>query len=168
MNYKTYFAVSITIICSALTACNGGSVTQAMGINKTTPDEFNVVTLPPLSVPPEFRLVEPAKATGSVNTSRSIQTQAKNALLSRYGSTTGQNASETASAGEQWLLKKTGADSVNPNIRDLITQDNAVKKKKDSSFFGLKKLISSDNDVDATIDANSEEQRLLEELKQKI
>ena len=40
----------------ALSACDGGSVANTLGMNIEAPDEFTVVSRPPLSLPPEFNL----------------------------------------------------------------------------------------------------------------
>lgn len=48
------------LFCGALlTACTGSQVRNTFGLNRSAPDEFKVVSRPPLSVPPEFTLRPP-------------------------------------------------------------------------------------------------------------
>ncbi|MEJ0010899.1 MAG: DUF3035 domain-containing protein [Alphaproteobacteria bacterium] len=42
-----------------LSACSSGEVKDTLGLDRTAPDEFSVVSRPPLSVPPEFELAPP-------------------------------------------------------------------------------------------------------------
>lgn len=51
----------LMLACTLLAACGGESenVRDSLGISRAAPDAFKVVSRPPLSVPPEFRLVQP-------------------------------------------------------------------------------------------------------------
>ncbi len=44
----------------ALTACESYDVKSTLGLKKPAPDEFMVISNPPLSAPPEFRLQQPS------------------------------------------------------------------------------------------------------------
>ena len=46
------------LLCGALAGCGDG-LAEAFGFKKSTPDEFNVVTRPPLIMPPEYNLRPP-------------------------------------------------------------------------------------------------------------
>ena len=46
------------LLCVGLASCGDG-LADAFGFKKSTPDEFNVVTRPPLILPPEYNLRPP-------------------------------------------------------------------------------------------------------------
>lgn len=49
----------IALSAALLSACSGSDVRSTLGLNRSAPDEFKVVSRPPLSVPPEFNLLPP-------------------------------------------------------------------------------------------------------------
>ncbi len=49
----------------ALTACGNGTVKETLGLSRKPPDEFKVVSRPPLSVPPQFNLRPPSNSAES-------------------------------------------------------------------------------------------------------
>lgn len=60
--------VSVLLVtCSllSLTACGGSSVKETLGLGRKAPDEFKVVSRPPLSVPPQFKLRPPSSTAES-------------------------------------------------------------------------------------------------------
>lgn len=61
MKLPTKLCVALTT-CSlfTLTACGGGTIKDTLGIGRKAPDEFRVVSRPPLSVPPQFNLRPPS------------------------------------------------------------------------------------------------------------
>ncbi len=64
----------------ALTACSGSDVSDTLGLNKSAPDEFVVVSRPPLVVPPDFSLSPPRPGEESPH-AVSTQEQARRLLL---------------------------------------------------------------------------------------
>ena len=46
------------IFCSLLASCSN-DIRSTLGMRKSAPDEFVVISNPALSVPPEFQLIEP-------------------------------------------------------------------------------------------------------------
>lgn len=63
-----------------LTACSGGDVGDTLGLNKQAPDEFVVVSRPPLVVPPDFDLAPPRPGEESPH-AVSTEQQARKLLL---------------------------------------------------------------------------------------
>ena len=55
---RTRLILTAVAALLATSACSSG-VRQALGAEKATPDEFRVVTIAPLSVPPEYNLRPP-------------------------------------------------------------------------------------------------------------
>lgn len=73
--YRLAFMVSLL----ALTACESGEVRDSLGLGRTAPDEFVVVSRPALSVPPDFTLVPPEP--GAEGPRASTEEMAREALI---------------------------------------------------------------------------------------
>ena len=104
-------ALGVTAACSS----TGNSGTA-------TPDEFRVVTKPPLSIPPNYSLRPPAPGTtipAEVEAATSGSTAA-------FGSGLGQQAS----ASERALVAAAGANAVSPSIRAQVDweETKAIRK----------------------------------------
>lgn len=124
MRMRTALILSATALL-ALTGCNSG-VRQALGVDKTTPDEFRVVTIAPLSVPPEYNLTPPRP--GELRAEDMFQDQqARRALFGDMGSS-------NATDGEILFAARAGAADANPNVRAIIDGESASLIRKDASF----------------------------------
>ncbi len=68
--------VLITASLPLLVACGSGSARDSLGLRRSSPDEFKVISNQPLSVPPDFALRPPvegsAKALASTQSDSSI------------------------------------------------------------------------------------------------
>ena len=98
------------------------AVTGCLGGTASGPDEFRVVTKPPLSVPPEYSLRPPPAGT-------SIPTEAdptRTPVAAAFGSSTGANAS----AVERALVAAAGANAVSPSIRSVVDYEEAGTVRK--------------------------------------
>ena len=73
---KHGLAMAITSLF-ILAACSGNSVKNTLGLDRGAPDEFRVVSRPPLSVPPQFTLRPPGStpdtATNQLPTSKQAE-----------------------------------------------------------------------------------------------
>ena len=124
MRMRTALILSATALF-ALTGCNSG-VRQALSVDKTTPDEFRVVTIAPLSVPPEYNLTPPRP--GELRTEDMFQDQQARRAL--FGDLSGTNASDA----EILFASRAGAADANPNVRAIIDGETASLIRKDQSF----------------------------------
>lgn len=106
-------ALSVTAACSS----NGNS-------GAATPDEFRVVTKPPLSIPPNYSLRPPAPGT-TIPAEVEMATTGNTAA---FGTALGQNAS----ASEKALVSAAGANAVNPSIRAQVDweETKAIRKSQ--------------------------------------
>ncbi|MFW6413287.1 MAG: DUF3035 domain-containing protein [Oceanicaulis sp.] len=126
------------------TACSSG-VRQALGAERSTPDEFRVVTIAPLSVPPEYNLRPPAP--GELRAEDVFQDrQARRALF-------GDLDSSNASDGEILFAARAGAADANPDVRALIDGETAAVVRKDT---GLADRVMFWRDSDVRVDARGE------------
>ena len=106
-------------------ACSSG-VRQALGAEKTTPDEFRVVTIAPLTVPPEYNLRPPQPGELRPEDVYPDQ-QARRALFGDLDAT-------EATDAEVLFAARAGAADANPNVRALIDGETAAVVRKNQGF----------------------------------
>lgn len=141
-NLRRILTISATIV---LSACGNFSVSETLGIGSTTPDEFKVISRPPLSVPPEFDLRPPAENEEFRQTDPSSVT--RNAVGSGENSGTGSSATGI----EAEILKKVRTDRPSSNIREVLEQEAAEEPKQEKKSI-VDKIVgfgSSDDKKDA-------------------
>lgn len=121
---------------AALMASLGGctDIRRAIGMERVVPDEFAVVSRAPLAIPPEFSLRPPRP--GAPPTQEVAATEAaRNAV---FRSADQQAALPPAagerSAGEGALLREAGATSVDPSIRQRVTDEASLSPENEKSF----------------------------------
>jgi hypothetical protein len=113
---KNIFVLGLGVCLVFLGGCE--QVKGVFGKTHYQPDEFNVYTNPPLTLPPNCDLKPPM--TSSTDTIDESSKQLK---------TANPNASEVR------FVKQLQKDPVNPNIRDQV---NAESKKEPDSFISRK------------------------------
>ncbi len=101
---------AITIAAGGLASCS--SVARAVGAERVRPDEFRIVTMAPLEVPPEYNLRPPRP--GEPRPQEYISSEEARRAI--YGA----DATTTASDAEQSLVALTGAAAADPAIRDIV------------------------------------------------
>ena len=156
-----------------LSAC-GDSTKRALGLSRTSPDEFAVLKRAPLSQPPDYRLRPPRPGAERPGVA-SPREQAREAVFR------GDEAKKTAplprtdgpavtaapqgdvsqrSTGESAFLSRAGADTVEPDIRTQIDREYAVLREADTNF--VQRLLDFQADIDDVLDAPAEARRLRE------
>lgn len=134
---------------------------RAIGWDKTSPDEFRIVSRAPLTLPPDFGLRPPAPGQARPN-----EAQPQEAARAAVFGT--QNAARPAepqpgSPGEQTLVARMGGGNVDPNIREQIDRETAQLAEADRTF--VDRLIfwqQRDPAQGQALDAQRESQRLRE------
>ncbi len=154
-----------------LSSC-GDTAKRALGLERTSPDEFSVVKRAPLSQPPDLKLrpPRPGAERPGIATPRK---QAEEAIFRREASkTTGsarrnegpfttaapQEAVSQRSAGESAFLARAGADNIEPDIRSKVDRENSILADADLNF--VQKLLDFKPDIDEVVDAPAESRRL--------
>ncbi|OAN54173.1 DUF3035 domain-containing protein [Magnetospirillum moscoviense] len=113
-----------------LSGCD--SVKRSMGFEKSVPDEFQVVERAPLAMPPDFALRPPSP--GAVRPQEgNTRDQARQALLGNARQVT-PVSTQGRTQGDVALLKKAGAENIQPNIRMLINKETQSIAEADKSF----------------------------------
>lgn len=141
---------------AALIATGCTSTSRALGLEKSAPNEFNILTKAPLIIPPEYNLRPPAVGASSAENNYTQRT-AREALL-------GDVDDAAPSQGEIALMAKAGVNRANPEIRLEIDGANSVERKSDG--FANRVLFWRDGQVldaqgnPAPLDADSEARRL--------
>ncbi|MGB1540504.1 MAG: DUF3035 domain-containing protein, partial [Rickettsiales bacterium] len=115
------------LMASSLVACSGQEVKKSLGLKRNNPDAFQVVSRPPLSVPPVYHLNPPASEpveTSSVDAvAEALVLEGREIERTRRPSMQG-NGVETAvisvgesnlgTAADEVLLRHAGANVAQP------------------------------------------------------
>jgi hypothetical protein len=143
-----------------LTACEDSK--KALGFQKSVPDEYQVISHPPLSLPPEYNLRPPVAGAARPQELPATE-RAQKAVLG-----TTEDSNQPRSFGEKILLENAGVDRVDPDIREEL--GGSAKENADPSFW--EKLKSGTLLVDKpkagggeTLDPLMEKKRLLNVLE---
>ncbi len=119
---------AVIVALAALTGCEAAK--SVAGLKKQAPDEFEVVSRAPLSIPPDFGLRSPAPGAERPQ-ELNPREQAKTILLrnsSRPEQTGMQEAVSSGrfTRGEAAILAKAGAVNVDPSIRQKVNQESTA------------------------------------------
>lgn len=141
----------------ALGGCS--STRKALGMTKTTPDEFRIVTKAPLVVPPDFSLRPPAPGMP-----RPQELQPESAARAALMGDRNAGRSE----GENILVARAGAERADPLIRYVVDDEFGDVAHKDKSFADRVLFWRSDkapaantgSDTAAPVDAAAEAERV--------
>lgn len=156
---------ALLVMGIALSACEGGEVRETLGITRKAPDEFVVVSRPPLSVPPEFDLKPPQP--GAISPHESTRNKARSALIGGSDATAGAgdtavdsvSVSDAATSSDAVFFKKLKVDEADPEIRQVLGVD-ATKKPDTSNAKTLLDKLTTTNADQPTVDAKKEAERI--------
>ena len=144
-------AAALTLL---MAGCSG--IKDATGLSKEAPDEFQVTTNQPLSVPPEANL-RPPKTGADTEAQSEPREEAEAAVFTgaeeegvQYEGSGGMSRSERA------LLGTAGAGDAS----DAVREDIARMAKKDRELANA--LIFGEDQVGEQLDAQAESERLRE------
>tara|TARA_B100002051_G_C16709597_1_gene625851 strand:- start:141 stop:635 length:495 start_codon:yes stop_codon:yes gene_type:complete len=155
--------ISLIVISNLfLLSCN--TVRESAGVNRKIVDEYTVVENPPLVIPPNFNLLPPEQME-----SKDIEdTDTELAKEILFGLEENNNQINSNNSLINEIIKETGANEVDENIRSTINEEFAGEKSSldDETSFKDKK------ELDAAIEAtkkndNSDKQTNKKEKKKK-
>lgn len=159
-----------------LTACDGQEMRSAVGLTRSAPDEFVVVSRPPLSVPPDFTLKPPRP--GEQREAESTRAQARQLLLKSDPAATSTIetlepasekvetaldpiiSSDAKSSAEATLLNKLGAEKADPEIRSKLGGDSVAEKDLSKEKTLYDRIIKSETGDEPVVDAKKEADRI--------
>jgi hypothetical protein len=163
---STAFRFIRPVLALALVATFAGgcsSLRSIAGLDKSnTPDEFQVVSRAPLSMPPDFGLRAPTPGASRPQDTTTTD-RARQIVIDR--DTTGQSTVlpiEGRSAGESALLKKAGAASADPNIRREVDTETMTLADTDKLWIDKLLFWKTPADNSSVVDAEKESARLRE------
>lgn len=135
--------LSLLMATSLLGGC--GSITSALGLERSSPDEFAVVPRAPLEQPPDFNLRPPAPGSPrpqELERERRSSTSVFGAAQSApgvlgQGPLRGNPATPVSrqSAGEILVLQQSGAEQADPDIRAIVDREQPGVVVGDRSFL---------------------------------
>lgn len=140
---------------AGLTACSGDELTRTFGLTRDAPDEFQVTTRAPLSMPPDFSLRPPTPGARRPQELTTRQ-QAEAALVP--DSINQSNGRTPLSPGEQALVSASGGPAP-ANIRAEVDNDAALSST-DRSFADRLMFWRSAPAPGTVVDPVRESQRL--------
>ena len=145
-----------------------------LGLERSSPDEFAVVTRAPLSLPPSYDL-RPPRAGAPRPQEKTTTEQAEQTLFGRSNTggslvQTGQGnipvkISRSASASEQGFLAKAGAATANPDIRAVLDKETAKKPASDKGVIETLEDFSAVKKQDPLVEPAAEAKRIRDNQK---
>ncbi len=152
----------VVALLLALGAC--GNVKQQLGLVKSSPDEFRVVSRAPLTVPPNFSLRPPRPGAPRPQTGTPTD-QARRTVFGLDGSETSLNEvmpQDGRSVGERALLAAAGVSGANADIRRVI--DSETDRINDENEDLLEYLVfwKAKPPAGVLVDPEAEARRLQE------
>jgi Protein of unknown function (DUF3035) len=158
-----------------LTACGQGTVQNALGMGKRSPDEFSVVSRAPLILPPDYGLRPP----GAGESRPGVDTPAEQARASLTGGDLQQPAGtapartdremvsaafdergQAGTSGERALLAEATTAPVDPQIRRKIAEENMQLAEVEQALFTRLVKWTEPNTLSVAVDPVAETERL--------
>jgi len=156
-SFSKFFVVAF-VLTLPLASC-GDSAKRTFGLERQAPDEFAVIKRAPLSKPPDFKL-RPPKPGAERPGVASPREQARNTVFQRKNTNLlSKFKGNQFTEGEKALLKLSGADKVETNIRARIDRESSILAEADMTF--ILKLLKHKPEKGIVVDANKESQRLM-------
>ena len=141
-----------------LAAC-GNDVRDTLGLTKEAPDEFVVVSRPPLVVPPDFELRPPSAEAATL-----VPSTQEDAQKTLFGGPSAKPVAKSTAATDSAtasFLSKAGVDQASPDIRQQLGADAKapIPSKAASSLY--EEVIGKEKS-DTVVDYANETKRLLD------
>lgn len=143
----------------ALSACSDAK--KAIGLERTSPDEFVVVSRAPLTVPPDMQNL-PKPNPGAVRPQEgAVSDQAAAAVFGKQTAKQRQTAG-AAGAGQQALLAKAGSKGVDADVRRKVEQETNSLIVADKSWVDTVLFWRTPQEPTSMVDPKKESKRLRE------
>lgn len=169
-------AASLTAAAALLASLTACGTAQIFGIDRSTPDEFAVVSRAPLTLPPDYDLrppqpgaARPQEGTASDQASRILAGDVARPGEAGAGTDAANDAIVSAdsagqpfSTGERTLLAGLGTDQADPEIRAIVDAESTALYRADDGMLD-RLLFWREADPDGLVlDAGGEARRLAE------
>lgn len=151
--------LGLALVALALTGCT--DVRRSIGLDRTSPDEFTVVSRAPLTMPPSLaRLPEPRPGAARPQDATSAAVAAASVF---GGSSRATAATAGHTAGESALIAQAGAKSgIEPGIRNKVDQETTQLVVADKGWIDSLLFWQTQEQPYEIVDPKKENQRLRE------
>ncbi|WP_183180624.1 DUF3035 domain-containing protein [Azospirillum sp. OGB3] len=154
--------LGLALVALALTGCT--DVRRSIGLDRTSPDEFTVVSRAPLTMPPSLaRLPEPRPGAARPQDATSAAVAAASVFGGSSSRATAATAAAGHTAGESALIAQAGAKSgIEPGIRNKVDQETTQLVVADKSWIDSLLFWQTQQQPYEIVDPKKENQRLRE------
>ncbi|WP_175426489.1 DUF3035 domain-containing protein [Azospirillum brasilense] len=156
--------LGLALVALALTGCT--DVRRSIGLDRTSPDEFTVVSRAPLTMPPSLaRLPEPRPGAARPQDATSAAVAAASVFGGSSRATAAAAGGRTTggTAGESALIAQAGAKSgIEPGIRNKVDQETTQLVVADKSWIDSLLFWQTQEQPYEVVDPKKENQRLRE------
>ena len=136
MFFRLVFSSILILNISLISGC-GSELSDVLGTNKLPPDEFTILTKPPLIVPPEYNLRPPAEGEIRPNVQQPNR-QLQSILF-------GQNQTDDFSSSEISLMTGSDVAEAIPNIKEVL--DSEMRDVEEVSSNLESQVLNSGSEV---------------------
>ncbi len=168
---RSFPLLPLALATLAVAGCS--STKEMLGLTKRSPDECQVVSRAPLSMPPDYSLRPPTP--GAPRPQEGTTTEQAQGIVTGYStrSTTtlqpdqipsigeGEQTS-TESEGETAFLQSASVTGVDPNIRKLVDEETAADQEASESFLDDLVFWRAPEPYGTVVDPAAEQKRLQE------
>jgi hypothetical protein len=151
-------------IAVTLTGC-GNSFRESLGLTRTPPDEFQVISHAPLSMPPDIALQPPAPGAPRPQ-ELSTHATAQSIVMGQTTTPAATTDLSDRSPGEAQLLATLGATDPDPNIRQTVEEETASQVARNRSVISRLNFWSVDEPYGTIVDPAAENRRIQQNIEQ--
>ena len=142
----------------AVSGCE--STRETFGLNKTAPDEFQVVSRAPLSLPPDFTLRVPEPGAPRPQTGTTTD-QARRILTGEDPDAVKRDITDgNRSQGQVALLSQSGAQYADPAIRTTVDRETSIFIEESDSVVDKLIFWQDKPEFGTQVDAEAEAKRI--------
>ena len=142
----------------AVSGCE--STRETFGLNKTAPDEFQVVSRAPLSLPPDFTLRVPEPGAPRPQTGTTTD-QARRILTGEDPDAVKRDITDgNRSQGQVALLSQSGAQYADPAIRTTVDRETSIFIEESDSVVDKLIFWQEKPEFGTQVDAEAEAKRI--------
>ncbi len=148
------------VVGAAVLAAGCGDTRKVIGLEKSTPDEFRVVSRAPLSLPPDYALRPPQPGAPRPQEG-TIPEQARQTVIGQSGQR-GAPTPAAGSPGEAALLAQAGAGRSQAGIRDIVNREASALAEAERNFIDRLVFWRKPEEPGTVVDPQREAQRIRE------
>ena len=163
--------LALATLAPAMAGCS--STKEMLGLTKRSPDEFQVVSRAPLSMPPDYSLRPPTP--GAPRPQEGTTTQQAQSIVTGYAAGAASTLqpdqipsigegeqTSTESAGESAFLQSASLTGIDPNIRNIVNEETTADQDASQTFLDDLIFWRAPEPYGTVVDPVAEQKRLQE------